>query len=231
MQKQNIQKNKSKFDKKWDRIHDIASLKLQYPNEHVVRYLFKNFPREVNKRKKLKILDLGCGNGRHIKVFAEQGFTVYGVDYSKQAIEHTKRLLKIYSLEAEVIRADVNKLPYPDSFFDGIVSIAVLYYNDKLTIKQSINELYRVLKPGSSAVIYLKTTNDYYFNVGKKIDKKTLIMTDKDKYKKGMVLHFLSKNDVFKYFSQFKKISLEKEEFTSGNLAKLNSHWIITLVK
>jgi 2-polyprenyl-3-methyl-5-hydroxy-6-metoxy-1,4-benzoquinol methylase len=37
-----------------------------------------------------RILDLGCGSGRHVIYFAKKGFDVYGIDVAKEGIKITK---------------------------------------------------------------------------------------------------------------------------------------------
>lgn len=213
--------------KLWDYIHNISDL--QYPGESVVRFLFRNFPKDRDKRKNLKILDLGCGSGRHVKLFAEQGFDVSGVDISKDGLSQTSEMLRKLNLQADLKLADANDLPYPDGYFDGAVSYAVLYYNDREGMAIKIKELHRVLKKGGRAMFYIKTTDDYYFAKGQEVAKNTFIMDGTDESKKGMTLHFLTREDVYDVYSIFKNVSVEKEEFTSYNLQMLNSHWAITV--
>ena len=43
---------------------------------------------------KIKILDLGCGQGRHSVLLAEDGHDVIGVDFSKNNIEIAKSKYK-----------------------------------------------------------------------------------------------------------------------------------------
>ncbi|MFX0012466.1 MAG: class I SAM-dependent methyltransferase, partial [Candidatus Hermodarchaeota archaeon] len=46
------------------------------------------------KEKEVKrILDLGCGNGRHLMFFGKKGFDIYGMDASSKGIELAKEWL------------------------------------------------------------------------------------------------------------------------------------------
>lgn len=210
---------------KWNEMYKLKKFNPQYPSETIVRFLFTNF----NIKKNKKILDIGCGNGRHVKLFAEQGFDVYGCDYSKEGINQTKKMLKKFNLNAKIKFADMTNLPYEDNFFDGIVSYGVFYYGNSKIMKKAIDELYRVLKIGGKAIIITRTNEDYRFNKGKKVEHNTYILDINETNEKGMILHFLSKEDVFEYYSKFKKIILEKNNFTLNNREILNSDWIITV--
>lgn len=93
-----------------------------------------------------KVLDLGCGNGRYFEYLKEKKVNYFGVDNSEKLIE----IAKARYPEADFQVADALNLPFPDNFFDKVVSIAVLHHipSEELRI-QFLKEVKRVLKPGS----------------------------------------------------------------------------------
>lgn len=74
---------------------------------------------KVFKRRGVKrVLDLGCGTGRHIINFVKKGFEIYGIDIAEEGIEITKKWLKKEGLEANLKVGSIYKrLPYKNSFF------------------------------------------------------------------------------------------------------------------
>lgn len=218
-------------EKKWDGLYKLERFGLQYPSEIVVRFLFTNFPADKRERENLKILDLGCGGGRHVKLFAEQGFDVSGTDFSKEAVVQAEKMLKRFNLSAELQQSDMTSLPYEDNFFDGIVSFGVFYYADSAGMKKAIAELYRVLKKNGKALIQTRTTGDYRFGKGKEIEKNTFILDVEETNERGMTIHFLTKEDVYDYYSRFSKLTLERDEISFHNLRLVNSNWDIIVEK
>lgn len=218
-------------NRKWDDLHKLPRFRPQYPNESVVRFLFTCFPTDRRKRKKLKVLDIGCGGGRHVKLFAEQGFDVSGIDFSQEGISQTEEMLKRFKLNARLKVGDMTNLPYDDCSFDAAVSFGVFLYSDSKGMKRAISELHRVLKGSGKAFIHIRTTDDYRFGKGKEIASNTFILDIEETNEHGMTMHFLTKKDVYDYFSKFKKINLERNDFTSNNLNLLNSDWLITVEK
>lgn len=216
---------------KWEELHSQSRFRPQYPNESVVRFMFANFPTDLEQRNQLKILDIGCGGGRHVKLFAEQGFATYGTDLSGEGIRQTQIMLAKHNLTAELMQCDMTKLPYDDNFFDAAISFGVFYYSDSKGMKKSITELHRVLRDGGKAFINIRSTDDYRFGKGRKIEKNTFLLDVGETNEKDMMIHFLSKEDVYAYCSKFKKINIERNDFTSNNLSLLNSDWLITLQK
>lgn len=92
----------------------------------------------------LKILDAGCGDGVHInyllKTFREFICEIHGVDISYSAL---KKLSIINDKKLFLVNSSIDKLPYPDNFFDFVFSYGVLGYTD--SPDKTISELSRVL--------------------------------------------------------------------------------------
>ena len=102
----------------WDKVYSKKFGGTWYPNEGVVRFAARYLKRRVGinvyeKKKKLKrILDAGCGNGRHVVFFATQGYDVYGFDISKEAIKIAKAWLIKEKLKAHLQVSDIEKLNF-----------------------------------------------------------------------------------------------------------------------
>jgi len=95
-----------------------------------------------------RILDLGCGSGRHTVCFAKRGFDVYGIDIAKEGIKITKGWLEKEKLQADLkIGSIYKKLPYQDNLFDAVISTNTIHHARIKNIRKAIREIERVLKP------------------------------------------------------------------------------------
>jgi SAM-dependent methyltransferase len=129
--------------KQWDKIFKEGGKVLVKPQEDMAR-VARVFKKEGIK----KVLDLGCGSGRHLVYLAKQGFDVYGIDFSKQGIKIAKNWLRKEKLKAKLKIWDIyRKLPYEDNFFDAIISTQTLHHNKIEKIRKAVREIERVLKP------------------------------------------------------------------------------------
>jgi tRNA (uracil-5-)-methyltransferase TRM9 len=91
-----------------------------------------------------KVLDLGCGNGRWFTFFQEYKTDYIGVDSSKKIIKIAKKRYPKTRFQV----ANALDLPFPNSFFDKIYSIAVLHQIPSQDLRlQFLKEAKRVLKP------------------------------------------------------------------------------------
>jgi tellurite methyltransferase len=67
---------------------------------------------EVLKRmppdRPLKLLDVGCGEGRDAIFFARNGYQVHAFDFSERGVQKTSELAKKAGVHLEVFQADLN---------------------------------------------------------------------------------------------------------------------------
>ncbi len=111
---------------------------------------------EFNKKNVKTVLDLGCGAGRNAWYLAEKGFQVYGMDLAASGLEMLKKLLGEKKLEIELTVGDIfQPLPYPDNFFDAVVSTQVLQHGNEQQILKMMEGLERILKPGGLIFVTL----------------------------------------------------------------------------
>lgn len=89
------------------------------------------------------ILDIGCGPGRDLKVFASLGHTAIGLEgaarFAKMAREHSG---------CEVLQQDLLALDLPAARFDGVFANAVLFHVPGQELPRVLRELHACLKPG-----------------------------------------------------------------------------------
>ena len=134
----------------WNNKYTQQNMAPTYPVSYITDFAFKNF------KPGGRVLDLGCGMGRHVKFLAQFGFDAFGCDYSSQGVLHTKELLNSSGLKADVREADMLELPY-----DDLISYGVLFYaKDEVEIKKALSEVYRVLKKGGSAFFQVRNLED-----------------------------------------------------------------------
>lgn len=224
-------KKMARNDDKWDNLHSYERFRPKYPSDHVVRFTFTQFSRELDKRKDIKILDLGCGAGRHTIFLAQEGFETYATDFSEEGLNHLKKSLTYKRLTATLQKADMEKQPFVDNFFDGIISFGVFYYNNLEGYKNAISETYRILKKGGRALVITRTTDDYRYGKGMELEKNTFLLYLEDTNEKNMTNHFLDRDEIKELFGKFNIINVEKTETTFSNSEKKNSDWIIIVEK
>jgi ubiquinone/menaquinone biosynthesis C-methylase UbiE len=95
-----------------------------------------------NIKPKHNVLELGSGEGRHTKSLLETGANIVATDISADCVSFLKLRFANYN-NLIVSTADIELIPFPDSFFDVVCCAGSLSYGDP---SQVYKEVLRVLK-------------------------------------------------------------------------------------
>jgi SAM-dependent methyltransferase len=81
----------------------------------------------------MKILDVGCGEGRNAVYFLQKNYPIFGIDPNEVAIQYCRYLAKSIQPETDVHRFQVGDgaaIPFHAAAFDAVISSAVLHFAD-----------------------------------------------------------------------------------------------------
>ncbi len=95
-----------------------------------------------------RVLDLGCGVGRHAVALAAMGHDVTGLDAAPDGIAALREAAG--DLAIETVQAPMTDLPFADGAFDHVLSWNVIYHGDEEIVRRAIAEISRVLVPGGT---------------------------------------------------------------------------------
>lgn len=102
-----------------------------------------------------QILDFGCGS-LTLSIMAAQIYPqaqVYGVDIDDKILSIADSKMKSAGVSVKIQHYDGGRLPYPDNYFDRVMSSLVFHH---LTLRQkykALDEIYRILKPSGEVHI------------------------------------------------------------------------------
>ena len=108
----------------------------------------------LNIRSGMRVLDLGCGPGRHSLELARRGFHVTGVDRTGQYLEQSRESARAEGLEIECIQEDMRTFCRPDSF-DAVINMltSFSYFEDPDEDRQVVVNVHRSLKTGGAFLL------------------------------------------------------------------------------
>jgi phosphatidylethanolamine/phosphatidyl-N-methylethanolamine N-methyltransferase len=113
--------------------------------------------RPFRKVRNENILEIGCGSGEHFR-FVKQNFATYemtDIDVTRVATN--------YPANVRIRTEDALKLTFKDNSFDRVIVTCVLLHLHQPEV--AIGEIYRVLKPGGTAVVYLPCEPGVLFRI------------------------------------------------------------------
>ena len=163
-----------------------------------------------------RILDLGCGTGRHLAFLTQEGFEVSGFDSSSTALELAMKWLQEEELSADVHLGRMEEpFPYPDGFFDAVVSIQVIHHNMMNNILATIREIERVLKIGG----YIFITVPFFGPKPEKLeDDWNLYQVEEGTFipqsgpESGIPHHYFTEEELVEVFRNFKILEMHTDD-------------------
>lgn len=156
----------------WEKSYQNKQNFVFYPNEEMVRFIskyvrkrtgFTSFDDQLPNAAGLKLLDVGCGIGRHLIMAQDFGLDPYGFDLSEEAVGKARKWLSetdLANADSHIAQSDARNLPWSDGFFDLSVSHGVLDSMPYDIAKAAIPEIHRTMKPGSYFYCDLIAGND-----------------------------------------------------------------------
>jgi len=174
-----------------------------------------------------RVLDIGCGVGRHTIYLAARGFEVSATDNAPAAISACKNSLQDAGLVASVVEADMTDFAFPDSYFHGVVASHVIHHTDRATLKRVIDLISDKLAPGGVLAWATPTTRHCGCGRGREVEPGTWV---NEEHPEGPIPHhYCSEQEVRELLSTYEILSMDEEE--SGQPGNRRYHWRIVARK
>lgn len=111
--------------------------------------------KEIHYDKSLRILDVGCGTGRHTIELVKRGYTVVGIDLSDSQLERARQKASMENLRIHFHKYDARNLPFLHEF-----DVVIMLCEGGFTLMETDEMNYQILQNASNA---LKPTGKLIF--------------------------------------------------------------------
>jgi 2-polyprenyl-3-methyl-5-hydroxy-6-metoxy-1,4-benzoquinol methylase len=170
------------------------------------------------KFERKSVLDLGCGDGKYLKLLQGLGFSVFGIDSSPAAIKIARKAL---GKNAELRTENIYHARLPARRYNLVISVAAIQHGAKSSIKQLVDRIYKSLvSEGKIFITFPRSTSLKRwatFGKTKEIDPGTYIPLLGPE--QGLPHSFYEKEELKKLFSRFKKVKMMRDD---------RGRWIVT---
>lgn len=156
-----------------------------------------------------EIIDLGCGVTGNVTLYLlEKGKKVISCDFAEEALNAVKMIKDSKTLKFDML----DEFPFEDNSTNLVIADLSLHYfreNDTIRI---ISEIKRILRPNGYLLFRLNSTNSTEY-------KKIIENSEKEIephlfFYQNMEKRFFDRNDINKFFRDFKIICMREENMT-----------------
>lgn len=102
---------------------------------------------EINRDKSLKVIDIGCGTGRHAIELTKRGYNVTGVDLSEDQIKRAKEKAQEAGVTIDFQTQDARDLS-----FDGEFDLAIMLCEGGFSLMETDEMNFEILKNATKAL-------------------------------------------------------------------------------
>ena len=206
---------------------------LKYPDVHLVRFFFKEKLNEITG----SVLELGCGNGNNLMLFAEYNWNIIGVDINNKLIDAANSNFKY--LSKNNFRFQTNDMvkfikKYNGKKFDCFLLPDSLYYLSEAKIIELLKLIRdkKMLKKKCFVFFSIRLNDDYRLKKAKKVSNKTYKLNFTETGELNCINTFFEEKEFINLlkryfaFSHIKKIKVNFENFQNNSIID-NSNFIV----
>ncbi|AEG19223.1 class I SAM-dependent methyltransferase [Methanobacterium paludis] len=110
---------------------------------------------EIDYNKNLRILDIGCGTGRHALELTKRGYNVVGIDLSESMIKKAREKAENAGLNVDFQLADARNLPFEHEF-----DLAIMICEGAFPLMETDEMNFEILKNAAKS---LKNNGKFIF--------------------------------------------------------------------
>lgn len=103
--------------------------------------------KELHFNKELKIIDIGCGTGRHSIELSKRGYSLTGIDLSESLLEKAREKAQLNNITVDFLKHDARYLPFEQQF-----DAAIMLCEGGFPLMETDEMNYEILKNVSKAL-------------------------------------------------------------------------------
>ncbi|MFH1862570.1 MAG: class I SAM-dependent methyltransferase [bacterium] len=214
----------------WNQLFQDPGKVIREPDPLLGEFL-QVMPREA------RVLDLGCGAGRHLLPLAKANLRVTGSDIAPVGLQFARSWLASEQLSVDLVSAEMTALPLAGAVFDGVISINVLNHGRIADTQASVREVRRLLKRESPFFFVIIGREDVRCGEGEEIEPFTFI--PRLGIEAGVPHHYYDYDEILHLVEGFSRFSVRERRIpfdekhpvfgndprAKGKINAISHHW------
>ncbi len=148
-----------------------------------------------------KVLDVGCGCGRHLFPLSAC-YSTTGMDISSIALHRARDYLKKQDRKADYATASLTHLPFKEETFDAVVCLGVLQHLTEAGRYAAVSEIRRVLKCNGLVFLEVFGSQDMRYG-GEEVEERSFMRQT------GILYHYFTPEEIRTLFKGFQFLELK----------------------
>jgi SAM-dependent methyltransferase len=107
--------------------------------------------------KGMRVVDLGCGHGRHTNEFARRGYSAIGIDLTAGFVDVARAEAAKEGLESQFVHADLRLFVAENTFDRAVCLFDVIGFFEDSDHEQILRNTWASLKPGGKLLLDIRT--------------------------------------------------------------------------
>jgi len=221
----------------WDQSYRRHENTLFYPSEEVIRFVNRYIRRRVGPEvftkefdQRPKVLDIGCGAGRHLAYLWENGFHPIGIELSSVACDQAVALMDSRGAPPEdydIINISTGDATIADNSIDYAVSVSAIDSMPTANATEVATKTLASLKPG--ALFYVDLISVDRMRDG--IDLGDYDQIINEQHERGTVQSYYDEAKIRRVFAGFEVIRLETITRADHSGCVTDKRWHLVLRK
>jgi tellurite methyltransferase len=198
----------------------------EQPDKAVINLLEKIDHAKINK-----VLDLGCGIGRHSIQLAKAGFSVTALDVSSECLAVLRQKAQEEGSKIKIVEGAAVANLFPRNYYDMVIAFDVIYQGTRQDLETAIRTVNYWLKPGGLFFFTAVTRRDGKFNNGDKVAPNTF--KSMNSVVPGETHYFSDENDILDLTRGFtlKEKKIDEHLWNNNGVKQTHSYWHVLAVK
>ncbi len=183
-----------------------------------------HFANILHREGKKKVYDIGCGLGRNFFYLLEQGFELYGSEYSIDAVNEVNNQLEQIKYANRIKHECMTELSEPDNHYDAIIAYNVIYHALRPDLEKIIAKLKSILKPEGLLFATFLAKGDKPIT-SKIIAPNTFVKEGGEE--DGIPHHLITRDEIPLLIDGFELVQLWERIWEYDNFSKKGHHYCV----